>query len=123
MNQLCANFQLNYARCVEFADKTDFSGVRPEVPRLPWIARNSSVCRARTRAGCAVSDLHLGRDEVVDAQLGLPRQRSWKVPRRIACRVMIPNQVSIWFIQELPLALIIRGGDGLASRASRLIFV
>jgi hypothetical protein len=24
------------------------------------------------------------------------------LPRRIACRVMIPSQVSIWFIQEEP---------------------
>lgn len=28
-----------------------------------------------------------------------------RVPRRTACRVMIPNQVSIWFIQLDPLGV------------------
>lgn len=28
-----------------------------------------------------------------------------KLPRRMACRVMIPNQISIWFSHELPIGV------------------
>jgi hypothetical protein len=42
--------------------------------------------------------------------------RDSKEPRRIAWRVMIPNQVSIWLIHELPLGVhdeVVRNGDAL----------